>query len=283
MHSTRILVSLTIAAVLSLPATAQIALDDLIAKHIQARGGMEKMKAVKTVKITAKQSAQGMELPVVIQLKRPSQARIDVTIQGKTLVQGYDGKNGWMINPFEGAQDAQKMPDEEVKELEQESDMDGPLVDHKAKGHTVELIGKEDLEGTPVYKLKLVLKNGEVRYEYIDAESFLGLRTTQKRKRQGAEIEMDTYAGDYKEVGGLMFPHALETKFQGQTVSSIVIEKVEMNPAMDASIFKMPAAKPGEKAASGAPPAAKPDAGTAAEKPPAKTQEKPPAEPEKKP
>jgi len=220
--------------------------DELIKKSIDAQGGAEKLKAVKSVKVTGKVIQQGIEIPITIQQKRPAMVRVDVTFQGKTQTSAYDGEVGWKTNPFQGSPDPEKVAGDELKELQEQSDMDGQLVDYKAKGHKVELIGKEDMEGTPVYKLKLTLKNGDVRNIYIDAENSLTLKMTLKRKTPGGEIEADQYVGNYKQVNGIMFPFSIETKISGQTVSQIAFDKFEMDVPIDDSVFKMPA-KPAEK------------------------------------
>ncbi len=220
--------------------------DELIKKSIDAQGGVEKLKAVKSLKITGKIIQQGLEIPITIQQKRPNMVRIDVTFQGKTQTGSYDGETGWKTNPFQGSPDPEKVAGDELKELQEQSDMDGPLVDYKTKGHTVELIGKEDMEGTPVYKLKLTLKNGDVRNIYIDAENSLMLKMNLKRKTPGGEMEADQFVGNYKKVNGIMTAFSIETKIAGQTVSQIVFDKVEMDVPVDDSVFKMPA-KPAEK------------------------------------
>lgn len=221
-------------------------IDELIKKSLDAQGGIEKLKAVRSIKITGKIIQQGIEIPITIQQKRPAMVRVDVTFQGKTQTAAYDGETGWKTNPFQGSPDPEKIAGDELKELQEQSDMDGPLVDYKAKGHTVELIGKEDMEGTPVYKLKLTLKNGDVRNIYLDAENSLGLKVNLKRKTPGGEIEADQYVGNYKQVNGLMMAFSIETKISGKTVNQIVFDKVEMGIPIDDSVFKMPA-KPVEK------------------------------------
>jgi hypothetical protein len=139
-----------------------------------------------------------------------------------------------------GSKDPEKMPEEQIKEVKQQADPDGPLVDYQEKGHTVELIGKEDMEGTPVYKLKLTLKTGDVQYLYLDGGSFLLLKQTAKRKVQGTEMEVDVYFSNYKSVNGLMIAHSTESKMRSQTAVQMIYEKVEMDVAVDDSIFKMP-------------------------------------------
>jgi len=221
-------------------AFSQETVDDIIKKNIEARGGYDKLKAVNTVKMIGKQMVQGLEIPFSIIQKRPNFIRVEASLQGQTMVQAYDGQNSWWTNPFMGLPDPQKMPEDQAKSIVEQADMDGHLVDHKEKGHTVELIGKENMEGTEVFKVKVVLKNGDVRYDLIDAEHFLEIKTIAKIDRQGTQIEAETSISDYKEVNGLMVGTAMETKVSGQTVSQIVIDVIEMNVEVDDSIFKMP-------------------------------------------
>ncbi|MEK6323729.1 MAG: outer membrane lipoprotein-sorting protein [Acidobacteriota bacterium] len=220
--------------------------DELIKKNIDAKGGVQKLKAIKSIKATAKITQGGIEIPIILQQKRPNMARMDMTFQGKSLVHAYDGTTGWKIDPFQGSSEPEKIAGDELKELQEQSDIDGSLVDYKDKGHTVELIGKEDMEGTPVYKLKLTLKNGDVRNIYLDAENYLELKVNAKRKTPGGEIEVDQYMGNFKPVNGILFAFSIESKVKGQTVNQVTIDKIETDVAIDDSIFKMPA-KPLEK------------------------------------
>lgn len=214
--------------------------DEIIAKNIEARGGYDKLKAVKSMKFTGKMMAQGMEMPTTYIAKRPNKLRIEATMQGQTMVQAYDGETAWWIFPFMGNPEPQKMPEDQARETINQADIEGHLVDYKKKGHKVELIGKEDMEGTEVYKLKLTLKNGDVQYIYLDGEYFIELKQTTKSKRQGVEFEVDTFYGDYKEVNGLMIPHSIESKASGNTVMQITLEKFEVDVDVDDSIFEMP-------------------------------------------
>lgn len=214
--------------------------DELIKKNLDARGGLQKIKAVKTTRVTAKVIQQSLEIPLVIQLKRPSMVRADVTFQGKSQIMAFNGQSGWKVDPFQGSPDPEKIAGDDLKEAEEQADMDGALVDYKEKGHKVELVGKEDMEGTPVYNLKLTLKNGDVRNIYLDAENYLELKIKLKRKAPGGEVEIEQYAGNYKPVNRIMHAFSVETKVKGQTVNQIVIEKIEMDVPIDDSVFKMP-------------------------------------------
>ena len=230
--------------------------DDIIAKNVQARGGMDKLKSVKSIKTTATMTmGPGMEAPGVMVQKRPEMARLEFTIQGLTAVQAYDGSKAWQIMPFMGKKDAELMSADETKEMEETADLDGPLVDYKAKGNTVELLGKEKVEGTDVYKLKVTLKNGDVQTEFIDADSFLEIREETTRTVRGTEHNFESSIGDYKEVGGIIFPFAIESGVKGtDQKQKITISKIELNLPADDAIFKMPPPAPAPPAA----PAARP-------------------------
>ena len=232
------------AIAIAVPAAAQTA-DEIIAKNAAAKGGMDKLKSVKTMRVTGKITiGPGIEAPVVIEVQRPSSARMDITVQGMTLSQGYDGTKGWMVNPLQGSKAPQELSVEDRQGLEEQADMDGPLIDYKAKGNTVELLGKEKVEGSDAYKLKVTMKNGTVRTYFIDAEHFLEIKEESKRTVRGTEVEGDTIYGDYKEVAGMMFPHSLDIGQKGAPQrQKIVVEKIEVNVPFEASRFKMPEVK----------------------------------------
>src|SRR5262245_44623228 len=225
----------------ALPAAAQT-VDELIAKNIEARGGLEKMQSVKTMRMTGKMTmGPGMEAPVSMELKRPNSVRMEFTFQGMTGVQAWDGTSGWQISPFGGKTDAEPLSPGDAKETEEQADMDGPLVDYKAKGHTVELVGREQVEGSGAYKLKVTLKNGTVNYTYLDADSYLTIREESKRTVRGSEVEVESTIGDYKDVGGLLIPHSIQNGAKGQAEKqNITVDKVDLNPPLDDSRFKMP-------------------------------------------
>lgn len=244
------------AVALSAPASAQT-VDEIVAKNIQAHGGMEKIKSVKTLRMTGKLPVgPGIEAPMIIEQKRPNSMRMEFTIQGLTGVQAYDGKTGWMLMPFQGKKDPEPMGEDDLKDTAEQAEFDGPLVDYKQKGHKVELIGKEQVEGTDAYKLKVTLKNGDVRYFYLDADSHLEIKSEAKRTIRGTERETEAVYGDYKEVGGMMIPHSFEIGAKGSpSKQKLTIEKVEINPTIEDARFKMPEAKKDE----GNKPAAKPE------------------------
>jgi outer membrane lipoprotein-sorting protein len=241
----RLCVGMVAVAVLAPAVWAQTA-DEIVAKNIQARGGSDKLKSVQSIKSTATIAmGPGMEAPGVLIQKRGNLARLEFTVQGLTAVQAFDGKNAWQIMPFTGKKDPEPMSADEAKEVEEMADLDGPLVDYKSKGHRVELLGKEKIEGTDAYKLKVSLKNGDVETVYLDADSFLEIRDETKRTVRGSEQVEESEIGDYKEVGGILFPFASESGIKGSPQKQkLTITKIELNVPADDSIFKMPPPPP---------------------------------------
>ena len=135
------------------------------------------------------------------------------------------------------------MSADEKKDLEENADIDGPLVDYKSKGNKVELLGKDKLEGSDVYKLKATLKNGDVVTIYLDADSYLEVKEEVKRNVRGTDQEVESLLGDYKEVNGLMFPFSMENGIKGsQQKEKLTISKIELNIPVEDAMFKMPAA-----------------------------------------
>jgi outer membrane lipoprotein-sorting protein len=217
-------------------------LDQVLAKHYEAQGGLPKLRAVKSMRVTLKMSSGSMEFPIVIEAKRPNSIRTEVTIQGNAIISAFDGKNGWSINPFQSAKkEPEPMTPEELRQIEAEADIDGPLIDWKPKGHLVELQGKEPVEGSDAFKLKVTLKNGDVRYIYLDTDSYLQVKTTSKRKVRDTEIEGEQLLGNYKEVGGLMMAHSIDAGATGVPQrQKMTVEKIEFNVPIDDLRFKMP-------------------------------------------
>ena len=235
---------LLLALSVAVPAAAQTA-DEVIAKNIAAKGGLEKLKGVKSARLTGRMTiGPGIEAPIVLELKRPNMTRLDITVQGIVGSQAYDGSKGWMLMPFTGSKVPQELAADELKLAEEQADLDGPLVDYKAKGHTVELLGKDKVEGADAYKLKLTLKNGTVRTIFIDAEHFLEVREEARRTIRGSEMDLETIYGDYKAVDGMMMAHSIDSGAKGTPQrQKIIIEKIELNVPIDDARFKMPEVK----------------------------------------
>ena len=185
--------------------------DELVAKNVAAKGGADALRAVQSVRFTGKLLVnQGqIQLAYVETKKRPGEVRSEATLQGMTAIQAYDGQQGWKVSPFQGRKDPEKMSADDTKSLMEEAEIDGPLVDWKAKGSTVEYLGTEDVDGTSAHKLKVVRKNGDVTFVYLDPDAFLEIRKTTQRVEQGAQVEVETDVGDYEKIAGVFLPFSM--------------------------------------------------------------------------
>ncbi len=222
--------------------------DDVVNKYVEAVGGKDKLTNVKSVRLTGKMPAgQGMEFPFTITIKNQEAMRFEMTIQGKSLVQVIQGDSGWSINPFAsmgGKADAERMTQDEVKEQDDQLDITGELFDYNKKGYAIEFMGKEEVEGTDAYKLKVTKKDNEVFYDFVDAESNLLIKQEAVRKMQDKEIKVDTYFSNYKLVDGIMFPLTISVKapeMGDAATQTMNYDTVEFNVSVDNSMFKMPA------------------------------------------
>jgi outer membrane lipoprotein-sorting protein len=225
----------------ALPATAQTA-DEIVARHIVARGGLEKLQSLQSIRMTGKMSmGPGMEVPCVLEMKRPNMMRLDMTVQGTTGTQAFDGTDGWVVMPFAGIAEPDRMPADVAKEALTQADFDGPLVDYKTKGHRVELLGKQAVDDRQAWTLEVTLKGGGTRRIYVDADSYLEIGSAGARNIRGTSVEAETRLGDYRPTNGIMFPHTMETGLKGQPQrEKMTIDKVELNVSIDDTRFRMP-------------------------------------------
>lgn len=235
---------LGIAALMLAAAGTAVAMDaeELIAKHIEATGGKEKIAAIESVKLTGKFMTQGMEFPFTMIQKRPHFLRIEVNAMGMNIVQGYDGQQGWSINPMTGSSDPQPMSELETKGVKLQADMDGALIDHAAKGFTVEYLGEEDVEGTPCHKLRLDTKQDIVVDYFFDKEYFLAIKQASTVTMDENKIESQTYLSDYQDVNGILMAFSMETRMGDMVANQIKFDAAEQNVAVDNAVFVMPAA-----------------------------------------
>ena len=245
---------IVLATLLLLPAGVRAqTVEEIIAKNVQARGGLQKIKAIRSLQMTARLAQGGFRATFVQKNKREDKVREEVIIQGMAQVQAYDGKTAWQIDPFEGRKDPELMSQDDSKPLLLDADLEGQLVDYKHKGYVAELIGHDSVEGTDCYKIKLTLKSGDVRYYYLDADSYLTIKYETQTKVRGAVKYEDTMLGDYEQVDGVYFPYSIETGETGsQERTRLTVEKIETNVLLDDSQFSLPVAKPDTKSVSAA-------------------------------
>ncbi len=218
--------------------------DELIAKNIEARGVVDKIKAIQTLRITGKQvSPGGLTLTITVEKKRPDLLRTAFSLQGMSGVQAYDGASGWQIMPFGGRKDPQLLGEDDMGDLLIDSDFDGPLVDYKAKGNKVEYLGHDTVGGDDALRLKVTLKDGDIVYYYLDPDAYLEIREERQEFIRGSVHETASEMGSYKPVAGVMFPFSFSDgpKNSPDQWSTTTIDKIEANVPLENSDFALPA------------------------------------------
>jgi len=208
-------------------------LNELIEKNINARGGYEKLKDVKSLKISAKYVQQGREIPVTFTIKRPNSIFAEILFPTSPMICGYDGKTAWWFDRAR-LSEPQTLPSEEALIFTRYADFGDLFVDYEKKGQKIELIGIEDMDGQKAHKLKITLPNGIIRYVYLDDKNFLNVKESYKSKNK-KEFGLEVIFKDFRAIDGVIFPF-----YHDITGEQTIIEKIEMNVDIDDSIFRMP-------------------------------------------
>ncbi len=243
------LAAIVLAIALCLAATPSYAMtvDEIVAHNIEARGGLARLRAIRSVRMTTKAKFGSgdfsLEASFAQVVTRPGKLRNEVTIQGLTGVDAYDGADGWSTTPWEGRREPFRASKDESKWMGEDSDLDGPLVDWRAKGHKVEYLGTEDIDGTRAHKVRIDLKDGNTEYDYLDPDTFLQIRVVKESRVRGAERVNETDVGSYQQVAGVWMPFESESGSKGEPRDSrFVIERIEVNVDAPDSLFAFPAA-----------------------------------------
>lgn len=207
--------------------------DEVINKHIAAMGGKENLNKIQNVVMEGSLNIQGTDIALTLTQVNNKLARQDISAMG---MKGFDmltDKEGWAYMPFQGMQKPEPKTADEVKESQPDLDIAGPLVDYAVKGHKVELLGKEDVEGTECFKIKASLAGGKEVTFFIDPVSHLIIRSKDKKKFNGQEQEMTTDLSDYKDVEGVKMPHSITQQF-----GTVLISGIKVNQTIPESAYK---------------------------------------------
>ena len=231
--------SVLMVSMLSTAAGAMTA-EELIDKHLEATGGIEKHRSINSVKVTGKLMMMGMELPFTVLQKRPNMMRFDSDFQGASIVQAYDGEGGWTINPMSGTQDPQDLPAMQELGLKYEADIDGIFIDYAKKGYSVEMIGEDEVEGTPVLHLRLDTGGGVIFDCYFETEYHLMIKQTSTLSLDESELTQDSFLSDFKEVDGIISAHSIESQSEHGS-QTIMVDTVEYNVEIADDTFTRPA------------------------------------------
>jgi hypothetical protein len=226
------------------PAAAQTA-EELIAKNIEAKGGLVAIKAISSLRKTGKLEQQGFALVIMLRSdqKPENLVRESISIEGMTQVQAYDGKEGWQISPFQGRRDPERMADDDTRSLVEGADFYGPLVDYQQKGSKVEYLGHAMVDGDDALRLKVTLKNGDLLNYFLDPDTYLEIRVERQVFIRGSVHESYDNLGSYKKVNGVYFPFSVESGSprNPEPGAKITFTSIEANVGIPDAEFKMPA------------------------------------------
>jgi len=219
----------------------------LAAKNAEAKGGLDALRAIHSLKLSGRLLLNDgqYQLDYVELKKRPDMIRAEASLQGLTAVQAWDGTQAWQIQPFQGRKDPEKMSTDDAKDLIEDADLDGPLVDYAAKHYRLEYLGTEDVDGTPAHKIQVTKPDGDVLYVYLDPDYFLEIRIVARHLVRGAPQETVSDFGDYEKVDGVYFPFEIVSGPKGAPESAkqkIEYERGQANLELDDALFHFPAA-----------------------------------------
>jgi len=238
-HAVIVLVAVSCLSAFALTQTAE----ELVNKNIQAKGGMEKIKAIHSVRMTGTlNGGGGFSAAIGQENERPNLVRQTFSLQGMSAITAYDGSTGWQIQPFGGHKDPELMGEDDLRGLLRDADFDGPLVDYKEKGNTVEYLGHDIVDGDDALRLKVTQKNGDIIYYFLDPDTFLEIRREVQENIRGSIRESVSEMGSYKPVAGVMYPYSLsQGSKENPAQSTTTIDKIEVNVPFEKADFALPA------------------------------------------
>jgi hypothetical protein len=215
--------------------------EDIVAKNLAARGGLDKIRAVSSMKMTGTVTTQGMQIPLTVMTKRPNRMLQETTVQGTRMVSAFDGERAWAINPMLGSNQPTDLTGPQAESVKDQSTFDGPLVGYKERGDTLEVVGPADIAGGKAWKLKLTRKNGRVMSIYIDQQSYLEKEWSTTVEQNGMSMDFETVMSDYAQTPeGIMVARTLRTMVGGQQQGMLKVLTVEFNTPIDDAVFKKP-------------------------------------------
>ncbi len=208
--------------------------DEVIAKHIAAIGGVDNWKKVNSMKMEGILQVQGAEVNVTVTILHGKGMRQDISVMGMTGYEIVTPTEGWDFMPFQGQTEPEAKTPEELAEAQDQLDAQGELIDYAAKGHKVELVGKEDVEGTECFKLKVTKKGGSVSTLFIDPKNFYIIQSKSVQKANGQEMEVTTSFSNYEKLPeGIVVAKSMTLPFGEMNMT-----KVSVNIPVEESFFK---------------------------------------------
>jgi outer membrane lipoprotein-sorting protein len=211
-------------------------LEDIISKYSEANK-LDKMSDFKTIKITAKTSMMGMDMPMEMWMKNPNKIKTVTSFNGQEIVQVFDGEKGYMINPMAGSTDPVEMSAEQVAQVQRNNMFQNYMLSYLKEGKLA-LAGEEDVKGKPSFKIKADIGGGNSATIFIDKSTYLMAKTVADLNQGGMQVSVESYPSEYTETSGLLLPMKTTTTAQGMEIIT-TFTKVEVDVPIDDSIFKV--------------------------------------------
>ena len=219
-------------------------LDEVLAKYYTAIGGVEKWRALNTMVMKGSLTSQDQTMPITAYHERPGKCRVEFKLDDTVMAQVYGGFFAWQINPLSGSPDPTPMTQGRTNYLRDTCGIESSLLDYKKKGYRVKLLGEEKINGKNSYKVSVKYRSGNLETYYLDAETFLPVRTLGLYEMDGNEIRTTTTFSNYKDTEGYVVPYLLEVEIHGAPSTEVLkISKIEFNPKIDSAMFDFPREK----------------------------------------
>ena len=218
------------------PQQAQPSVDEIVTKHLDAMGGLERLKDIQTMKKVAKVTMQGRQTTTTMYFKRPNLSRQEVQVDGQTVINAFDGTTPWIINPLTGFNRPVTVSGAQAASIREDSSFDGPLVDYKSRGMLIDYVGREPLGEGEAHHLRVTSASRQVRHLYLDATTYLEVKLA--AEVQGSKLEQ--HSSDYRDVDGVKVAHRLKTVVNGAVQAEMQLESVEFNLPIESALFRMP-------------------------------------------
>jgi outer membrane lipoprotein-sorting protein len=227
---------LTTACLFAVILTNAQSLEEIINNYTVANK-LDKITGFETIKITAKTSMMGMDLPMEIWMKKPNKIKTVTNLNGQEIIQAFDGEKGYMINPMAGSSDPVPMTPEQIKDVARNNLFQNYMSNYLKNGQ-LSLEGEDNVNGKPAFKIKANLDGTKNAYLYIDKSSFLLLKTVADVNQGGMSMTLESYPSDYTETNGVMLPMKTTTSASGMEIIT-TFTKVEVDIPMDDNMFKV--------------------------------------------
>ncbi len=225
-------------ALVAAPAAATT-VDEVIAKHIEAKGGKARWDSVESMRLTGDFTAFSLVHPFTLTRARGDRYLMDHMLGDKLAIIGNDGKKAWWENHWFG-EGAAEIGGADLPVIAREVDFATPFFEIAEKGHKVELIGESEYEGFPTIAIKLTRADESEETWHLDPETYLEFARTSPGSDFGRALEQRTIFDDFRKVDGIMLAHYVESQWYTRD-RVMVVENVELNPTVDEAMFRMPA------------------------------------------